>query len=131
MRRERGTGGGLARAGAGGGRRGRHGVGVHMTSAMLERHSGISAAPTADPSPRDVGELSLGSAHVLCPAAPRCIAPCGTLHSVTSPLVQASMPSISIRFHGGLDSSPEKIRAADCPIIISMTINYCDLMHMY
>lgn len=48
----------------------RHGVGVRMMSAILERHSGISAAPTAGLRGA-MSRVTSRSAHVLYGAAPR------------------------------------------------------------
>lgn len=87
------------------GERERHGVGVHMTSAMLERHSGISAAPTAGLRGASV-ELSLARPTVLCGAAPRrCTAPCGAMHSRGG---RHRRPRFLFDLHGESGSSPPK-----------------------
>jgi len=92
MRRESRKG----RSAVSGRRRERHGVGVRMTSAMLKRHSGISAAPTAGLRSA-MSRVTSRSAHVLYGAQRRAAihAMRHDAHARSGPI---STPSISIRF---------------------------------
>lgn len=100
-----------------------YGVGVHMMSAMLERHSGISAAPTAGFRGATSRELPLARPtfytaqhHAALRDAPR--------HDAH--VRRYRRPQFLFDSHGGSGSSPEK-EPRSIKTISNNTADYCDL----